>query len=159
MKLLLPCIALGATLVAARAGGASGQASGPSGAPSAAKDAAAAPAALRETTWRLVALRGRPVARVDGQAEPQLVLHGNGRAEGFSGCNRFFGGWKAEGGDALRIGPLATTRMGCLATPGAEQQFLAALDAARRQRLAGAQLELLDAQGVLLMRFEPMPRR
>jgi heat shock protein HslJ len=151
MKPLLPCLALAAALA-----GCMTPAKSP--APGATPDGLVT-AALLETTWRLVELRGKPVARVDGQAEPQLVLRGNGRAEGFSGCNRFFGGWKAEAGDGLRIGPLATTRMGCLATPEAEQQFLAALDAARRQRHAGARLDLIDAQGAVLARFEPMPRR
>jgi heat shock protein HslJ len=56
-----------------------------------------------------------------------VQFRSNGKVSGFSGCNRFIGNY-TQNGDALTIGPIATTRMTC--RPSAmkrEQRFLAML--------------------------------
>lgn len=158
MRRSLPSLLLSAALAMALAACESGKAPGP-GKAGAVGAAALAPAPLAETHWKPVELRGQPMPPLDDGREAVLILAGNGQVSGAAGCNRMFGPWKAEGADGLRIGPLATTRMGCLATPEVEQRFLAALADARRQRHAGQSLELIDAAGTVIARFQALARR
>ncbi|HEX7155123.1 MAG TPA: META domain-containing protein [Thermoanaerobaculia bacterium] len=70
---------------------------------------------------------------------------------GNTGCNQLSGTYTVEG-DALTFGPLITTKRACLgANP--EQEFLRALEATRRWRVADHQLELLDGNGAVVARF------
>ncbi|WP_430867591.1 META domain-containing protein [Demequina aurantiaca] len=46
------------------------------------------------------------------EAAPQLVLAADGTLTGTDGCNRLMGEWTAAG-DAVKFGPLASTRMFC----------------------------------------------
>ncbi len=84
---------------------------------------------------------------------PALRFLDGGRASGSGSCNRFTGPASVEAG-AVRIGPLAGTRMAC---PGdamqAEARFLSVLERARGARLAAGRLELLDAAGAPLLRL------
>jgi hypothetical protein len=59
-------------------------------------------------TWRIATVDGRPAL---GDAE--IVFGADGGLSGSTGCNRFTGSGRIEGG-ALRVdAPLATTRMAC----------------------------------------------
>lgn len=115
----------------------------------------AQPVPLRGTYWKLVELGGSPVpAAQDRLREPSLLLaEGEDRASGSGGCNRFSGGFKLEG-ERLSFLPMAATRMACLQGGQIESGYLLALSGVASYRLRGGSLELLDAAGGLVVRFE-----
>jgi heat shock protein HslJ len=79
--------------------------------------------------WRAVDINGAPVL---AEAVPTLRLD-SGRATGNASCNRFSGGYQLiRGGERLRFGPLAVTRMACApAVMDQESRYLAILEFAR----------------------------
>jgi len=113
-------------------------------------------ARLRNTYWKLTRLADAPVERCEGQREPHLVLRDDGRFAGSDGCNRLAGGYRAEG-DTLTFSPVAGTRLACPHGMEQAQRFIDALGRAARHRIAGVHLELRDAAGGLLARFEATP--
>jgi heat shock protein HslJ len=81
----------------------------------------------------------------------------DGRVTGSGGCNRYFGPYERVG-EALRIGPLAGTRMACPEPPGAAEQeaaFLAAMERATTWSIREDRLQLRDAEGALQVDFRP----
>ena len=64
---------------------------------------------------------------------------------GFSGCNRFFGGF-AEG-DELKLGPMGMTRMACAESMETEMQVSKLLQDARGFSLDGERLTLISGDG------------
>src|SRR5438874_405833 len=110
----------------------------------------AAPAAgetqLDSVEWTLTELKGKPVQAVEGmRGSPTLRFNSEKKqANGFSGVNRFFGSYEAEGGK-LKFGTLAGTRMaGPPAAMALEQEFLAMLGGVTHSRIKdGDTLELL----------------
>ena len=120
----------------------------------AACDAPLGTAKLEDTYWKLVRLQGRPVDAVERQREPHLVLQSaQRRVAGSAGCNRILGSYSVDG-DRISFGRAAGTMMACPQGMEQEQTFLDVLAAAARWRIDVEQLELLDAQGLPLARFE-----
>ncbi|HMG03034.1 MAG TPA: YbaY family lipoprotein [Edaphobacter sp.] len=114
---------------------------------------AAASTPLRETYWKLIQIGDRAVTAADQQQEANLVFHTEGgRVTGSGGCNRLTGGYTATG-DSLRFGGVASTRMACMHGMETETNFLAALERVRSWKIASRQLELLDEEGKMLLRF------
>jgi copper homeostasis protein (lipoprotein) len=112
---------------------------------------------LRNTYWKLVRLGGAPAEVAENQREPHLILAAREpRMSGSGGCNRIMGSFELDG-DRLRLGGLAGTMMAC---PGMEQErrFLESLGKVRRYRIRGSHLEMLDATGEVLARFEAVAR-
>lgn len=69
---------------------------------------------------------------------------------GKAGCNRFFGRYAFDGA-AIKIGPLASTRMACPAeVMEAEQAWLLMLESARSAEASGKELVLKDAAGLVI---------
>ena len=94
--------------------------------------------------WSLVEGRGQTL-RLD-----------NGHLSGYSGCNRYVGGYVLDG-DRLTLGPIATTRMACEPEAmEAEAEFLSALGAATRLVTSEEELVLSDKGGSELLRFVPV---
>ncbi|MFA9438218.1 META domain-containing protein [Uliginosibacterium sp. sgz301328] len=118
---------------------------------------AAAPAALQDTYWRLTRLGDQAVRVADRSREPYISFR-EGNVSGNSGCNRLVGTYKQEG-DALSFGPIAGTRMACISGMEQEQRFLDALGEVAKWRINGSHLELLDATGRSLARFEAAEMR
>ena len=86
-------------------------------------------------------------------AQVTLLLDGEGRAAGRSGCNRF-AGQVAIGDGTMRFGPLAGTRMACVpALMDLEAKVFRALESARLFVLDGSRskLRLMDEAGATLM--------
>ncbi len=109
---------------------------------------------LENTYWKLIELGGEPVDAVEGRREPHLVLHPDqGRVAGATGCNRLSGEYRRDG-ETLSLGPLATTRMACVPGHDLEPRFLSALEATAGYRVRADRLELVDAAGEVLARFE-----
>ncbi|MEQ1697067.1 MAG: META domain-containing protein [Hyphomicrobiaceae bacterium] len=72
---------------------------------------------------------------------------------GHAGCNRFFGRYTFDG-RAIRIGPLASTRMMCaLDVMEAERKWIAMLEAARVAEATHKELVLKDAAGAVVGRL------
>jgi heat shock protein HslJ len=78
------------------------------------------------------------------------------RASGNSGCNTFDGPVKLSGVDRIALGPFASTLRAC-ADPAAatqEQQYLAALGAAKTYQVTGDRLTLYRDGGTIAATFE-----
>ena len=117
--------------------------------------AATAPAALRTTYWKLVTLGGSPVKpAADPQREPHLVFAADAdRVAGSGGCNRLSGTFTLEG-EKLAFGPLMSTRMACAAGGEIEPVFHIALGGVAAYLIMGDTLEMRDAAGGLVLRFQ-----
>ncbi|HEX6747092.1 MAG TPA: META domain-containing protein [Longimicrobium sp.] len=116
--------------------------------------AADAGARLEEGTWTLADVGG--MAPAAGEPAPTLALQpGERTANGFAGCNQFFGRYLRRGTD-LRFEALTTTRMACDATAALEARYLAALRAATRFELGADDSLTLYAGGRLLATFVRM---
>jgi putative lipoprotein len=110
-------------------------------------------AALENTYWKLVEVSGRPAQVLPGEREAHILLLA-GRASGSSGCNKLMGGYTQSAPGALRIGPLASTRMACAPEMMTQESALfGAFDRATAYRIDGETLTLLDGDTVLA-RFE-----
>ena len=110
-------------------------------------------AALQETHWRLTHLAGVAVAYSASAREAHVVLGSDNRLSGSDGCNRIGGGYQFDGAK-LSISQLFSTRMACAEGMEQAERFGRALGAVARYRIAGAHLELQDAAGAVLARFE-----
>lgn len=59
----------------------------------------------------------------------------------------------------IAFGPMAATKMACLGTAAIEGGFHAAIQGAKRVKVSGDRLEMLDASGAKLAVFEARPVR
>ena len=115
-----------------------------------------ATAELVNMYWKLTALNGKPVLAAASQREPSLILQSAGmhqRATGSGGCNRFTGSYELNG-NTLRFGALAGSMMACEAGMDTEKEYLETLPQVRTWKVLGQHLELFDATGTRLARFE-----
>lgn len=106
------------------------------------------PPPLENTYWRLTEVAGQPARTLPGEREAHLLLL-DGRASGNGGCNKLMGSY-TRSGEALAIGPLASTRMAC--PPELMAQEAALLDAYARTtgfRIEGESLALIRDNTVL----------
>jgi len=111
-------------------------------------------APLENTYWKLMVLGGAPLPpQAAGTREPHLILQGQRGVAGFSGCNRFSGGYTLDG-ERLSFARLASTRMACVPDQPIEPAFLDVLARAARWRVMGTWLELSTADGKVLALFE-----
>lgn len=110
-------------------------------------------AAIENIEWQRVT--------ADGQASTATVRFEGGRVHGFSGCNRFVGGYVLDG-DRIKVDSLAGTMMACEpAVMAAESAFLAALGGAQRVSVDAGRLTLAgtgDASQALVFEAAPPPR-
>ena len=114
---------------------------------------------LRGTYWKLVRLGETPVRVTEKQPEPHLILANfEPRISGSGGCNGLRGSFELDG-DKLRFRGLASTRMACLAGMEQEQRFLKSMEKAQRYRISGSHLDMLDAAGAAIARFEAVALR
>jgi copper homeostasis protein (lipoprotein) len=113
---------------------------------------------LRGTYWKLVRLGEAPVEVAANQREPYLTFARDQLVSGSGGCNRVTGSFEVDG-EKLQVGRLAATRMACPAGMEEEQRFLQSLGKVERYRIRGSHLELLDAAGAPVARFEAVSRR
>lgn len=113
-----------------------------------------ADSSLRGTYWKLVRLGDSPVSAGAKQREAHMILaNDTPRVGGSGGCNRLNGGFELDG-DKLRFSRLAGTMMACPEGMEQEKRFLDALGQVYRYRIRGSRLDLLDARGATIARFE-----
>jgi len=110
-------------------------------------------ASLTETYWKLIELDGQAAGLGTGGRELHMVLTGEGNlVHGFSGCNRFSGGYQGNGGK-LTFTQLASTRMACIEGMDLEQRFLDALHRTSQFTIQGNSLALYSGDDQQTMRF------
>jgi putative lipoprotein len=114
--------------------------------------AAAADAPLQETYWKLSELSGAPIDK-GLKKPPFIVLHADGRASGFTGCNRMGGPYQLDG-QALSFGPFVATFMYCEGAADTERALLDILPKVKGFAIDGGRLELRGESGDVLARFE-----
>ena len=113
--------------------------------------AAASPRAVASTT-SLVGTRWTGVVEgADPRMLPRLEFATQGRVVGFTGCNMLSGAWSVVGGE-VKLGPMATTKRGCVGPEGdIERRVLAVLGENSRVTRQGDKLILTGPDGA---RFE-----
>ena len=119
----------------------------------------AAAASLEGPTWRLTKISGAEPAGLADLTQPVTVQFEAGRAQGFSGCNRFTGGYQLEG-DSLTLGPIAGTMMAC-PEPGmsVENAFRQAFAGAFQYSIDGDLLQVASSSGESLQFARMAPPR
>ncbi len=111
-------------------------------------------AMLDNTFWALVRLGDSPVSIPSSGREPHIrLVHGDCRVKGHGGCNQITGSYLLDE-ENLEFKGLISTRRACPDGMDQERLFLAALDSVRTFRIRGEHLELFDAGGNRLLRFE-----
>lgn len=110
---------------------------------------------LAGTEWQLVQLEGRSVEAKPG-AYTLILDAADGHVSGTGACNRLMGSYATGERRALKIGPLATTKMAC-PDLDQEQQFLRALESTTHYDMDGPMLLLLS-DGELRAVFQAMPQ-
>ena len=113
-----------------------------------------ASAPLADTYWRLTHLGDRAVPpAADTRREPSITFQAEPPAfSGTSGCNRLIGTFAID--NATMTLKSGGTMMACKDEARTEAAFLTALQATRTYRIAGRVLELRDAKGIRVARFE-----
>jgi heat shock protein HslJ len=111
-------------------------------------------ASLTNTYWKLLSVNGQAVTVAENQREPHFVLHlDDHRLAGFAGCNHLVGRHRIEG-EELRFEEVGSTLMACEHGMEAEGVFLNALRDTTRWKIEGERLDLFDAAGRSLAKFE-----
>lgn len=116
--------------------------------------ASAGDAGLEERTWVVRELDGN--APLSGTV--LTARFEGGAVSGDAGCNVFSGGYETDG-DAISMGPIATTLAACAAPEGVMEQegaYLTALESAETFAQDGNQL-VLARGGTDVVRFEALP--
>ena len=116
-------------------------------------------ATLENTYWKLVSLRGQPVAAAERQREAHLILQAaQRRVVGSGGCNRLSGNYTLDG-ERLTFTRAIGTMMACRDGMEQERAFLDTLALVARWRLDGQRLALVDERGAPLLQFEAVVLR
>jgi len=109
---------------------------------------------LENTYWKLTHLGESPISREFQVKEPHLIFNtGTNRANGTGGCNQVSGSYEVDG-SRLTLGPMIGTMMACEKGMETELGFTDALGKVSGWKIAGRELELTDAEGMVLARFE-----
>lgn len=108
---------------------------------------------LEGTRWVLVRLGDTVITLAEGQRELSLALESSEqRVAGYAGCNRIIGGYELNGA-RITFKQMALTRMAC-PDMKYEAAFAKALDLTQTWTINGPHLELFDANGAMVARFE-----
>ncbi len=120
------------------------------------KTPATTSATLEGTTWQLIAyLDGGGNLTLPYREAPATLLMQDGQAGGTTGCNNYFGSYTLDG-DSLTFGPMGATMMACPEPQSMQEQaYLAGLGNVAGYVIVGNQLHLLNADGEIIMAFEP----
>lgn len=118
---------------------------------------AAEPVELSGTSWNVIAHnngRGGVTSVIIGTE--LTVNFDEEMVSGLAGCNNYNGGYETEG-EAINIGPLATTRKFCSEPEGTmdqESEFLAALEGSTRYEIVGQRMDMFLEDGARAMTLE-----
>ncbi len=120
------------------------------------------PTPLVGTEWEVIGYNNGRGGVVSVMLGTQLtaVFGEDGNVTGSAGCNNYFATYQIDG-EALSIGPAASTRMFCGEPEGImdqEAEYLAALQTAATYRIQGDKLELRDGGGALVANYVAKPQ-
>ncbi len=114
------------------------------------------PLHLSGSSWQLREMRSRQGNRVNvANYKINMRLSGDGKVQGYAGCNRFFGGYHARQ-EQLVFTRLATTRKFCPVPDSAmstESRFIDTLNRVRRYTINSDKLLLFDEAGDNILVF------
>jgi len=105
---------------------------------------------LEGTSWLLLEINGQPV--IEG-SDPTLVFEDDSIG-GDGSCNVFGGDYEAENG-SISFSNIFSTLMFCEDTSEQEAAYFAALEAADGYQVENGNLQILDADGQVLLTFAP----
>lgn len=105
--------------------------------------------------WQLIEADGHDAPKDPSGSKPaSLRFEPPSNASGYSGVNNFNGSFISKD-DSLKFGPVVMTRRaGPPEDMAVESAMMTALEGTRSYRISGNTLELLDATGKPLARFE-----
>ncbi len=113
---------------------------------------------FEQTHWQLATLSGKKVAIQARQKRINMTFAGSDKGvSGFSGCNRFSGGYSSDD-NQLKFLPMMSTRMACHHPENQEMNFLMALDKVVSYQINGNELTLIDSIGNKVMTFTTLER-
>jgi heat shock protein HslJ len=114
---------------------------------------------LEGSRWRLTEVDGAPAIPASDERAAHIVFERSPtpRVSGSTGCNRFVGSYESSG-SSLTFGAIASTRMACPDAMAQERAFEQALQDVRQWRAEDGELELLDEQDTVRLRFAVMQR-
>jgi len=111
---------------------------------------------LTGRTWQLSGLANNDAISSVVIDEKITLTFTDGQANGFAGCNNYFGPSETVD-NQLKFGPLGATKMFCEGEAGhRETEFLAALERVATYTIEREQLSLFDANGQLVMSLHAM---
>ncbi len=109
-------------------------------------------AAATGVDWRPVFVGANAMPEDSGMT---LRIEEDGQVSGNSGCNRYTGSLAATA-DTIEFAGVASTRMACPGEAMArEDAYLKALGDVRRMEVGVDRLQLMDAEGVMVLEFVP----
>jgi heat shock protein HslJ len=109
---------------------------------------------LQGVEWMLTHISGKSIGAPDPKNRPSITLPSDQpRFSGSGGCNRISGSYQLKG-STLTFGATTATQMACTTGMETETAFLGALGQVASWRISGRVLELLDARGQVVARFE-----
>ncbi len=112
------------------------------------------PASLTGTAWSGIYYNdGDALVSAVAGSEFTATFSEDGTVQGTTGCNTYSGPYTVDG-EAMEIGPLASTQMACAEDPMAQEAgYLGALDRTTSFAIEGDELTLLDSDGVVQVSF------
>jgi len=112
---------------------------------------------LTGTVWSLTSIaEGDAVSSVLADSKTTATFDASGSTvAGSAGCNTYNGSYTEGGNGALSFSALASTKMMCADDVMAQETaFLAAMGTVASYQIEGAQLQLLDDSGAMLLGFD-----
>jgi heat shock protein HslJ len=114
---------------------------------------------LKDTHWTLISLNGTDVAADSKGKKPFLVLDSKSRrVTGNGGCNRLTGKYE-EKSNRLTFGEMASSMATCPTGMDTEKAFTQALEKVTNWKITEQELDLFDASGKSLARFEAVQKK
>lgn len=113
---------------------------------------------LSGTSWTVTFVNNNTsdtgvVASSDTIIEQTIAFDAEGEFNGNAGCNSYFGNYEVEGNE-LSLDAIGSTKMACPEeVMKAETDYLAALEKADTYQIMGYSLQILDADGNILVTF------
>jgi heat shock protein HslJ len=111
---------------------------------------------LEGTTWRLKSFRagsGDDLTAASAEADATATFE-TSQVSGSTGCNNFNGGYELADDGAISFGPMASTQKACGDELNAQEAaVLSGFEDAATAEVAGADLQLLDSNGDVLLIF------
>ena len=114
-------------------------------------------------SWVVTVYRDGPVDDPQAMTTPAegstitAEFGADGTLSGSTGCNRYMTTYSITG-DAIQIGPVATTKVACEPEPqGQEQAYVAALEDSVSWTFSGSSFQLLNTTGTVEVTYAPGP--